>query len=117
MPESFRPLLLLALLAAVVALAGCSALALGDVRYADGNYSVAIDNNGPPSGAIVQVTAYRISGWSQEEDGTVFQPVTLVTGHNIITLTAGLGPGRYKLYVYLIRNNSRETAVIRDIGV
>ena len=91
--------------------------AIGDVRYERGNYSVAIESHEQLSDAYVQVTAFRISGWSQEEYSVVYKPVTAGSLHTVVTIPAELGAGRYKLYVYLINDGSRQTAVIRDIEV
>jgi len=111
------PLFLLAILVAVLTCTGCTMPAIGDVRYEGGNYSVAIDNSGQLSGAYLQVTAFRLSGWSQEEYSVVYQPLTGGPGHTVVTIPAELVPGRYRLFVYLLRDGTRETAVIRDIEV
>jgi hypothetical protein len=44
-------------------------------------------------------------------------PVNLKTGENRIFIPGNLKSGAYKLYVYIILNGDRQTAVIRDIVV
>jgi hypothetical protein len=43
--------------------------------------------------------------------------VKLETGDNTVLIPAPLAPGNYKLKMYLIQNDERKTAVIRDIVV
>ena len=38
-------------------------------------------------------------------------------GTNSIVVPANLPAGNYKLYIYLIQDGERKSAVIRDIGV
>lgn len=117
MPSWFRTLLLLGILAGLSTFSGCTSSTIADVGYGSGNYSVAVDNTGPATDAYLQVTAFRLSGWSQEEYLVVYRPVTCGEGHTIITLPAELPPGRYKLYAYLVKDGNRLAAVIRDIEV
>jgi len=104
-------------LAALAISAGCSTTTIGDVSYAAKNLTAIITSGGPPSDAYIQVTVYRTTGLSQQEYTVVSTPVSLTNGTNRVTVPADLEPGNYKLYVYLIRNGERSSAVIRDIGV
>jgi hypothetical protein len=104
-------------LAAVTVMSGCTVLNVGDVVYSGENLSLILGNEGGPSDAFVQVTVYRLSGFSQDEYLVVSQPVTLNAGQNTITIPAELPAGNYKLYIYVIQNGVRKTAVIRDIRV
>ena len=105
------------ILAALAFTGGCIAISVGDVIYSGGNLTFTLQNTGSPADAFVQVTAYHVSLFSQEEYLYVSRPVSLVTGTNSIIVPANLRPGTYKLYIYVIQDGVRKAAVIRDIGV
>ena len=117
--RKFGPVLLMVtLILALVIFAGCAATTIGDVTYTGKEFVVTIEDSGPLSNnTYMQVTIYRISGFSQQEYGVVSARVTLTNGKNTVKVPAVLGPGDYKLNVYLIRNGERSSAVIRDIRV
>ena len=60
---------------------------------------------------------YRIQDLHQQEFAVIEGPVALREGENTISFPAQIGPGQYKLYVYVIQNGERKTAIIRDIVV
>ena len=97
--------------------AGCMSPSVGDVGYANQTLSIEIPHTGEPQDAYVQVTVYRIANLTQEEQDVLGAPVSLIPGRNTLALPARLGPGSYKLFVYVISEGSRKTAVIRDITV
>jgi len=107
----------LALLGLFLLLCGCVSMSIGDVSYENNGLSAMIYNPGEPSDAFVQVTIYTVNGIVQQEHTVIMHPVKLESGNNKIMIPATLKPGTYKLYVYLIQNNERQTAVIRDIVV
>ena len=74
------------------------------------------DTTGPSDG-YMQVTVYRIQDLHQQEFTVIEGPVILNEGENTLFFPAQFGSGQYKLYVYLIQNGERKTAVIRDIVV
>ena len=118
MASPLRNLVILAgVIAAFIVLSGCTAINAGYTGYSGDNFTISLENAGAPSEAYVQVTAYQLSGLSQEEYLVVSRPVSLVTGPNRIEIPAKLPAGNYKLYTYVIQNGERKTAVIRDIGV
>ena len=100
-----------------VILSGCTSPAIGDARYQNGGISVNLTSGLDSADAWMQVTVYQIKDLQQREYLVVTSPVTLKTGENEIFIPAPLEPGSYKLYIYLIRNGERKTAVIRDIVV
>jgi hypothetical protein len=53
----------------------------------------------------------------QQEENVTMTPVKLESGNNTILIPGTFKPGTYKLYMYVLRNGDRETAVIRDIVV
>jgi hypothetical protein len=111
-----RPSLLL-LCVLLVAISGCTTTAIGDARYSNGEILVNLTSSSETADAWMQVTCYRIEDLHQTEVLVVDSPVSLKTGESKITLPAHLEAGSYKLYIYLIRNGERNTAVIRDIVV
>jgi hypothetical protein len=117
MASPFYLVVIAGVFAAAIVTSGCIALNVGDAVYSGENLTIALENAGGPSDAFVQVTAYRLSGFNQEEYLIVSRPVTLNAGQNSITIPAELPAGNYKLYIYIIQDGVRKTAVIRDIGV
>jgi hypothetical protein len=107
----------LACLSLLLAAAGCSTLSVGDVTYGNGNLSVAVAGTGTPENIGVQVRIFAIDEFGQHELLTTGTTVPVAGKGKVIDIPVSLEPGRYKLYVYLIRNGERETAVIRDISV
>ena len=87
------------------------------MSYGNGTLAIRITENAGPSDGYMQVTVYRIQDLRQQEFTVIEGPVTLNEGESIISFPAQIGPGQYKLYVYLIQNGERKTAVIRDIVV
>jgi hypothetical protein len=90
---------------------------VGDAVYENGGIAVTISHNEKSADAHIQVTVYQIVGPGQKELIVLSKSVQLDKGDNRIRLPALLGPGKYKLYIYVIRNGERKTAVIRDIVV
>ena len=107
----------IALLALFMFLCGCVSTSIGEVHYSHDGISAAIDNPGEPSDAFVQVTIYQLTGLSQKELTVVMTSVKLDSGNNTVLIPVSLGPGDYKLKMYLIQNGERKTAVIRDIVI
>jgi hypothetical protein len=96
---------------------GCISATIGDVRYEENQISVAVENPSPASEATLQVTILRIFNLQQQEIATVWNTTTINKGSTTIILPCQLDRGTYKLYVYLLENGERKTAVIRDIVV
>ena len=107
----------LALLAFFILLCGCITSSIGEVGYSGDNITARINNSNEPSDAFVQVTIYRVTGLSQQEQTVVMTSVKLETGNNTVLIPVALAPGNYKLKMYLIQKGERKTAVIRDIVV
>jgi hypothetical protein len=76
-----------------------------------------ISHTGDPADVRVQVTVYRISDLHQELYTILDVPVSLSLGDTLVVVPGELPPGSYKLYVYVLGDNDRKTAVIRDITV
>jgi hypothetical protein len=106
-----------ALLIAFMIAGGCMSTNIGDVSYADGGFTLSVTNAGEPTEAHIQVTVYQIQDLHQTELSVLNTSVLLQKGENRVKVPGQIGPGRYKLYVYLVRNGTRQTAVIRDILV
>jgi hypothetical protein len=96
---------------------GCVTVAISDVVYEENRISVGIQNPSPASEATLQVTVYRIEDLSQQEQVTLWNTTTLNQGSTTIVVPQHLDKGTYKLYIYLLQNGERKTAVIRDIVV
>jgi hypothetical protein len=107
----------LACLVLLLAAAGCSTLSVGDVSYGNGNLTVAVTGTGSPETIGVQVRVFTLEDFGQHELLSTGTTTQLTGKENTIDLPLSLSPGRYKLYVYLVRDGERETAVIRDITV
>jgi hypothetical protein len=97
--------------------AGCLSTNVEDTSYSNHAVMMNISHTGDPADVYVQVTVYRVANLSQEMYTIVDSPARLVNGENTIALPVQLEPGSYKLYVYVISNGDRKTAVIRDIIV
>ena len=97
--------------------AGCLATTVGDTWYENQSVRTTITHTGAPADLRVQVTVYRISGLSQEPYAVFDAPVSLTAGNNPVSVPGELPPGSYKLYIYVLGDNDRKTAVIRDITV
>jgi len=105
------------ILALFIFLCGCVSSSIGEVGYSGDKITANITNPDEPSDAFVQVTIYRVTGLSQQEHTVIMAGVKLETGDNTVLIPAPLAPGNYKLKMYLIQNDERKTAVIRDIVV
>ena len=97
--------------------AGCLSTAVGDTWYENQSVWMKISHTGEPADVHVQVTVYRLSNLTQEKYTVFDAPVSLVPGENSVTVPGELMPGSYKLYVYVLKDGDRKTAVIRDIVV
>lgn len=96
---------------------GCISTGVGNTWYSNNSVMVNISHTGDPVDVGVQVTVYRIANLTQEKYTIVNTPAMLVNGQNIVAVPVRLEPGSYKLYIYVLSNNDRKTAVIRDIVV
>lgn len=105
------------LLAFMLVAAGCTSVAVGDVTYAEGALEIGVTNAGSAGNAFVQVTVYELRGLHQQQQMVVLEPVVLAQGDNIARVPIALAPGDYKLYIYILKPDERETATIRDIRV
>jgi hypothetical protein len=106
-----------AILVVALLFSGCTTIDIGDAGYTNNTVSLTITNNDGPSEGFVQVTVYEIKNNQQEETDVLYAPLTLQPGENTALIPGTLNPGQYKLYIYLIQNGERKTAVIRDIVV
>lgn len=97
--------------------AGCTSTTIGNTWYENESVKTMITHAGNPADINVQVTVYRISGLAQEQYTVLNAPVTLARGENLVTIPGNLPSGSYKMYVYVLSDNDRKTAVIRDITV
>ncbi len=97
--------------------AGCTSNSIGDVAYRNGTLVVQVTSTGEPADAFVQVTVYEIRDFQQKEMTVLVAPVTLHRGVNEVLVPGTLAPGKYKLYVYLLKPDEHQTATIRDIEV
>ncbi len=101
----------------VAGTAGCTAIGFGDVRYADGDLQVTVDN---PSGAVngtVQVTVFETRDLKQTEVAKIARAETLPAGTTTLTFPIDLSPGDYKIYLYFMKGTERTVSVIKDIQV
>jgi hypothetical protein len=96
---------------------GCTTTSIGDVAYRNGTIAVSLANTGEPGDAFVQVTVYEIKDLHQEKIAVLQTPVTLQRGQNRVLVPVTLPPGSYKLYVYILKPDERQTATIKDIIV
>jgi hypothetical protein len=105
------------LLALFSLFAGCLSTGIGDTWYSNNSVLVNVSHKGETADVSVQVTVYRIANLTQEKYIIASAPVTLVNGENTVAVPIRLEPGSYKLYVYVLGDGDRKTAVIRDIVV
>lgn len=105
------------LLFALCISAGCVTTTVGTAVYENQSVRTTIHYEGVQPDARVQVTAYRINGLGQELYGDRVVPVSLIPGDNQVSVPLELTPGNYKLFIYILENNNRSAAVIRDIVV
>lgn len=96
---------------------GCTSTTVGNTWYENQSVRTTISHSGEPANLTVQVTVHRIETMSQEFYTVLSTPVSLPQGETIVTIPGELPPGSYKLYVYVLGDNDRKTAVIRDITV
>jgi hypothetical protein len=108
--------LLLVVIAAVLS-CGCLTYSFGDVAYDDGSLDIEIINDGEPKDISVQVTVFDLSGLRQVEIGRYINYVSIESGDNRYSLPVELEEGNYKLYLYILDDGRRSSAVIRDIEV
>jgi hypothetical protein len=96
---------------------GCLSMNVGDASYRNRSVMVQITNTGEPADVTVQVTAYRIQDLHQQMYTIAGAPATIRNGETDVMVPVELEPGTYKLYVYILSDGDRKTAVIRDITV
>jgi hypothetical protein len=106
-----------AILILVLLSAGCTSTTIGDVVYKNDTLDVSITNNGAQGDAFVQVTVYEIRNFHQQKWAVYQEPVILEHGLNRVIVPTTLPTGTYKLYVYVLKTDDRQTATIRDIVV
>ncbi|MCK9580781.1 MAG: hypothetical protein M0Q92_10085 [Methanoregula sp.] len=97
--------------------AGCTSTVIGDVSYRNGTILVPVTCTNEPVDAFVQVTVYEIRNLHQQEMTFLQVPVMLQNGDNEVAVPLTLQPGSYKLYIYILTPDERQTATIRDIVV
>jgi hypothetical protein len=118
MSGSVFPLLAGSLVLVVLAAcAGCAGTNVGDTNYRNHSLAVTISHAGDPENVHIQVTVYRITGLEQQVSLVTGTDAMLQTGQNRVVVPVDLEPGQYKLYIYVLSNGDRKTAVIRDIRV
>lgn len=101
----------------VIFSAGCLETSFGVVEYSYPLLNIEITNSGEETDAYVQVTVFDLADFRQIEIGKYVEDIHLKTGSNMVSVPVKLKKGDYKLYIYLIENNERKVAEIRDIGV
>lgn len=97
--------------------AACVSTTIGDVTYAGGGLTFPVSHTGNPSDGHVQVTVYEIKNNQQQETDVLYAPLALQKGENTAFVPGTLKPGQYKLYIYLIQDDERKAATIRDLVV
>ena len=102
---------------AVVLCCGCLTYSFGDVAYDDGSLDIEINNDGDAADVSVQVTVFDLGGFRQVEAGRYVNYVSLEPGDNVYSLPVELEAGNYKLYLYILEDGRRSSAVIRNIEV
>jgi hypothetical protein len=110
-------ILVLSILVLSACLSGCVSTSVGDAAYRNGTFEIAVANPSDSADAYIQVTVYRIENFRQEETDAFGNAVSLGAGENMVEIPGTIGPGEYKLYIYVIQDGARKTAVIRDIRV
>jgi hypothetical protein len=105
-----------ALIVSLLIAAGCVSFSIDSVSYSNNNLTVYITGSSPAN-ASLQVRVFQVQDFGQKEQEVTIVPVILEGGRNVIAVPLHLGPGTYKLYIYLIANSERQPAVIRDIAV
>jgi len=96
---------------------GCTSTTVGNTWYENQSVRTTISHTGDPADLTVQVTVYKLGNLDQEFYTVLSTPVSLSPGDTLVTIPGELPPGSYKLYVYVLGDNDRKTAVIRDITV
>jgi len=109
--------LIFILVAGCLLAAGCVSTSVGETGYHNGTVFVTVTNPSGPADAYVQVTVNLVKDLRQEEVAVFGSPVNLVPGENRVIIPGQIGPGQYKLYIYVIQDGERRTAAIRDIVV
>lgn len=113
MKVAFLPVVVIA----AVLCCGCLTYSFGDVAYDDGSLDIEIINDGEPKDVSVQVTVFDLADFRQVEIGRYINYVSLETGDNSYSLPVELENGNYKLYLYILDDGRRSSAVIKDIEV
>lgn len=96
---------------------GCVSTTVGNTWYENQSVKTTISHTGEQANLTVQVTVYRIESLSQEYYTVISAPVSISHGDTLVTIPGELPPGSYKLFVYVLGDKDRKTAVIRDITV
>jgi len=96
---------------------GCMSTTVGDLQYAGNTFRINIVQNEKPADVFLQLTIFRTDGFRQQEYNVTLDQTRLEPGNNTILVPSRLEPGTYKVYVYVIEDGRRKTAVIRDIEV
>ena len=102
---------------AAVLCCGCLTYSFGNVAYNGESLDIEVFNNGDAKEVTLQVTVFDLSGFRQVELGKHVSYVVLETGKNDYKIPFDLEKGSYKLYLYVIEDGKRSSAVIRNIEV
>ncbi len=109
--------ILIALIIFSIASAACVSTSFGDVSYDGKALNIQVINDGEPEEIGIQVTIFNLSNYRQTEAGKYVSSVYAEKGVNEYPVSVDLKPGRYKLYLYTMKDGSRTGCEIRDINV
>jgi len=105
------------LLALILVSAGCLSYSIGTVSYDGDAVHVQVDNTGEARDVAMQITVFDLSEFRQVEVDKIVRSVHLNPGTNDVAFDVALGPGPYRLYIYMMQDGERLGCVIEDLEV
>ena len=117
MDSRSAPILLMLCLLFCAGTCGCLTYSFGDAVYDGENLKIQIFNSGEPKEVVVQATIFHIVDFQQTEIYRRAEYMYLESGENEYIIPIDLQPGQYKLYLYVMTDDSGRTTEIRDIVV
>lgn len=100
----FLFLTIIGLIVVLILFAGSFTVEAGDMVHVDGKLITTVSStNEEPTDVWVQHLIYRDNGiFSREKVGETYSVIqTLTNGENVLVCPAALGPGTYKIFIYI----------------
>ncbi|MHC1626199.1 MAG: hypothetical protein ACXQTN_02510 [Methanoculleaceae archaeon] len=118
MSRKIRALILVVvLIVSFCAASGCLGYSFTNRTYCNGTILLEIQNSRPPTDALLQVTIWRLDGFSQSLIMKKVVYLHLPQGRTTVPIEAPLPPGSYRTFLQLFHEDDRLGGAIWEFVV